>query len=300
MPIATSSHPKALWPGVKKWFGQGYNYNPAEWMHLVDDESSDKKYEEYVNHSGFPMARVSGEGVPVEYVTNAQGFTARISNITYQLGYIVTQEELEDNLYAEVSAKRAPALGRSFAMAKENVVAALYNTAFTATQGDGVALLNASHPLTATGGTASNLLTVAANLSEASIEDAVIQMMQFVDDNGYPIMVTPKSLHVHPSEYFNANRILKTTQQTGTANNDINVVKALGIIPGGVYVNHFFTSQRAWFLRTSEKGLVHQKRVALDIRQDNDFDTKNAKTAGRERYGIGAYDWRALFGTPGV
>lgn len=300
MPITTSAHPKALWPGVKKWFGQGYNYNPAQWSQLVDEETSDKKYEEYVNHSGFPMAKTSGEGVSVDYVTSAQGFTARITNVTYQLGYVVTQEELEDNRYKELSAKRAPALGRSFAMAKENVVAALYNTAFTSTMADGVALISASHPLTATGGVASNVLTVASNLSEAAIEDATIQLMQLVDDNGYPIMVRPQSLHVHPAEYFNANRILKTAQQTGTANNDINVVKALGVIPKGVFVNNFFTSQRAWYIRTTEKGLVYQKRIALDIRQDNDFDTKNAKTAGRERYGVGAYDWRSIFGSPGV
>ena len=299
--IMTSSHPKALWPGVKAWWGRVYDQHATEHTDLFDTFSSDKKYEEDVQIIGFGIVPVKAEGASVTYDTEVQGPTTRYTHVAYALGYIVTHEELKDNLYTEVSNTRAGALARSFRQTKERVAAAVFNNATTSgyTGGDGVVLLSTAHTNTS-GGTYSNKLSVDADLSEASLEDLIIQTMQATDDRGLLINLMPKSLHVAPANWFNANRILKSEYQVDTANNNINVIKATGAIPMGVKVNHYFTDTDAWFLRTNiTNGLKHYQREAIMFDQDNDFDTMNAKAKGYERYSFGWSDPRAVYGSTG-
>jgi len=300
--ITSSNHPKALWPGVKAWWGKSYNDHQTEYTDLFETVGSDKAYEEDVQLVGFGLAKQKAQGASVTYDSEVQGFTTRYTHVAYALGYIVTHEELKDNLYAEVSGTRASSLARGFRQTKENVAANVYNRAFNASYvgGDGVSLINASHPQT-TGGTWSNQLTVAADLSETALEDAVIQLMGFTDDRGLLINTMPKSLHVARQNWANANRILGSVYQTGNANNDINVIKATNALPMGVKLNHYFTDADAWFIRTDcANGLKHYQREAVSFDQDNDFDTMNAKAKGYERYSFGWTDPRAIFGSAGA
>lgn len=299
--ITTASHPKALWPGIKAWWGQVYDEHPEEYIHLFDKETSNQNYEEDVQMTGFGLAPVKEQGAGVEYDSEVQGFVTRYTHVAYALGYIVTKEELDDNLYEKVSKRRAAALAMSFRQTKENVAANIFNRAFnsTYTGGDGVALCSTAHPNT-TGGTWANTPTVAADLSEASLEDAHIAVMGFQDDRGLLINVMPRSLHVARQEWYNANRILKSVYTPGSANNDINVLKATNALPEGIFVNHYFTSPHAWFMRTNVKdGLKYYERVAIQFDQDNDFDTMNAKAKGYERYSFGWSDPRAVYGVNG-
>jgi hypothetical protein len=301
--IGTSAHPKALWPGVRVWFGRTYNEHAKEWTDLVDVENSDQHYEEAWQVTGFGLVPIKGEGAGTAYDSEVQGFGSRFTHLTYSLGYIVTQEEIEDNLYEKVSGTRARALAFSNNQTVENVVANLYNRGFNSsyTGGDGVSLFNTAHPNTS-GGTYSNMLAVGADLSEASLEDLIIQVMGATDDRGLLISLMTKSLHIGRQEFFNANRILKSVFQSGTANNDINVLKATNSIPEGIKVNHYFTAPHAWFLRTNVdkgQGMVFYQRVALSFTQDNDFDTDNAKAKSRQRFSCGWIDPRCAFGSNG-
>lgn len=298
--IMTSNHPKALWPGVKAWWGKSYADHQVEYTELFDVFSSDKAYEEDVQIVGFGVAPVKNQGAAVTYDSEVQGPVTRYTHVAYALGYIVTHEELKDDLYTEVSNTRASALARSFRQTKERVAAGIYNRAGTSgyVGGDGVTLLNAAHPNTS-GGTFSNQLAVAADLSEAALEDLTIQIMQATDPRGLLINLMPKSLIVNPSNYYNANRILKTEYQTDTANNNINVIKANGVIPKLV-VNHYLTDNDAWFIRTNvTNGMKFYERETMSFDQDNDFDTMNAKAKGYERYSVGWTDPRALYGSMG-
>ena len=299
--ITTGSHPKALWPGIKAWWGQVYDEHPEEFTALFDTEMSHQNYEEDVQLTGFGLAPVKTEGQGVQYDSEVQGFTTRYTHIAYALGYIVTKEELDDNLYESVSKKRAGALAMSFRQTKENVAANIYNRAFnsTYTGGDGQALCSTAHPNT-TGGTFANKLTVDADLSEASLEDATIALMGFQNDRGLLINVLPKSLHIARQEYYNAARILKSVNQPTNANNDINVLRANNVFPGGAVLNHYFTSPHAWFIRTNIRdGMKYYSRVGISFDQDNDFDTMNAKAKGYERYSFGWTDPRAVYGSNG-
>lgn len=203
----------------------------------------------------------------------------------------------------EVSKTRATSNARAFRQTKERVCANIYNRAFSGSYlgADGVALCSTAHPNTS-GGTFSNKLTVDADLSEAALEDMLIQIMQATDDRGLLINLMPKSLHVAPANWFNANRILKSALQPGNSNNDINVLNATSAIPGGVKLNHYFTAPQAWFVRTnveSGKGMLFLEREGISFDQDNDFDTKNAKALGYERYSVGFVDPRAVYGSNG-
>jgi hypothetical protein len=299
--ITTGSHPKALWPGIKAWWGQVYDEHPEEFTALFDKETSHQNYEEDVQVTGFGLAPVKSEGAGVQYDSEVQGFTTRYTHVAYALGYIVTKEELDDNLYEQVSKKRSAALAMSFRQTKENVAANIYNRAFNSTYkgGDGVELCSTAHPNTS-GGTYSNKLTVDADLSEASLEDATIALMGFQNDRGLLINVMPKSLHIARQEYYNAARILKSVNQPTNANNDINVLRANNVFPGGAVLNHYFTSPHAWFIRTNVRdGMKYYERVGISFDQDNDFDTMNAKAKGYERYSFGWTDPRAVFGSNG-
>ena len=300
--INTSTHPKLLWPGVHATWGQIYNEHATEYTDLYDILDSDKAYEQDVQVTGFGLAPVKAQGAGVSYDTEAQGIISTYTHIAYALGYIVTYEEMRDNLYEEVSMRRAKANAFSINQTIENVGAFLYNNAFSTTYfttGDGAALVSASH-VNATGGTYSNALTPAADLSEAALEDLCVQIMGTQTDRGLLINVMPKSLHIPRQEWYNANRILKSVLQSNTANNNINVLKATNAFPEGIKLNHYFTAPHAWFVRTNCPNgtqLFWRDRPQFD--QDNDFDTKNAKAATYMRFSVGATDPRGIFGSNG-
>lgn len=301
--ITTASHPKALWPGVKQWWGQVYDEHSVEYTDLFDSETSGQNYEEDVQLTGFGLAQKKAEGAAGLYDSEVQGFTTRYTHIAYALGYIVTKEELDDNLYEQVSKRRAAALAMSFRQTKENIAANVYNRAFNAAYkgGDDVALCSTAHPNTS-GGTWANTPAVATDLSETALEDAVIAIMGLQNDRGLLINIMPQTLHIPRQEVFTAQRILQTTYQTGTANNDINVIKSGNYLPGGFKVNHYFTSPHAWFIRNNipgKTGMKYYERVGVQFDQDNDFDTMNVKAKGYERYSFGWTDPRAVWGVNG-
>lgn len=300
--INTSTHPKALWPGVHAWWGRTYNEHKEEWPMLFDQDTSHQNYEEEVQITGFPLAPAKSEGDGTKYVGETQGTITRYTHVTYSLGYVVTQEELEDNLYTVVSKRRSASLAFAFRQTKENVGANIYNRAFNGsfTFGDGQPLISTAHP-TVSGGTISNRLAVDADLSEASLEDMLVMMMGATDDLGNLINLMPKCLVVSRQEWFNANRILKSVFQAGSGTNDINVLKATNAIPEGIFMNHYLTAPHAWFVRTNVlNGMKMFQRVAISFEQDGDFDTGSAKAKSRERYSFGATDTaRAIYGSNG-
>jgi|TARA_R100001530_G_scaffold413_3_gene629 hypothetical protein len=299
--ITTGTHPKALWPGIHEWWGLKYNEHPEECVDLFTRASSSQSYEEDVEATGFGLAPVKGEGTSTVYDSETQGVTKRYTHVAYGLGYVVTYEELRDNLYEKLSKRRAGALAFSFRQTKENVGANVYNRAFNSNfvGGDGKEMIATDHPTLS--GDQSNRLTVNADLSESSIEDLQIQIMQAKNNRGLKISLIPQSLHVHPSDWFEANRILKSVLQNDTANNAINVLKATNALPKGIKVNHYFTDSDAWFMRTNcPNGAMNFTREAISFEKDNDFDTKNAKAASYERYSFGWTDFRDVWGSAGA
>lgn len=299
--ITTGSHPKALWPGIRAWWGRSYNEHVPEYPDLFETDTSDKAYEEEPEITGFGLAPVKPQGAQIFYDTEVQGPVSRYTHVAYALGYIVTFEELRDDLYEVVAKRRAQQLAFSMRQTQENVLAAIYNQGFNASflGADGVSLFSASHPTL--NGNQSNLLTTAADLSEVAIEDLVIQIMQMANNRGLKISGLPQSLNIPPAYWFEANRILHSVLQNDTANNAINVLRATGAFPRGIKVNHYFSSNTAWFVRTNiPRGIQYFDRDKITFDQDNDFDTKNAKAACYQRYSAFWSDWRGAFGTPGV
>ena len=300
-PITTGAHPKALWPGVKAWFGVGYGEHPEEFKDLFETMTSTQQWEEDVMTSGFPLAPVKREGAPVSYVGHAQVYTARYTHVAYSLGFIVTFEERINNLYAKVANGRAKSLGFSMRQTKEWVAANVYNRCTNGSYlgGDGVVLLSASHPSAA--GNWSNILAPAADISESALEDLVIQVMGATDHNGLKIGLSARSLHIPRQLWFETNRILKSTLQVHTGDNTVNVLKMTGEFPGGIKMNHFFTDSDAFFIRTNAPdGMKHYQRHKIDLEQDNDFDTKNAKASSYDYYSFGWSDPRGIYGSIGA
>jgi len=298
--ISTGNFPKALWPGVKKWYGQEYSDYPVQFDKLFDKSTSDRAWEEIVGTSGLGLAVVKAEGGAVTYDSEQQGFTSRFQHVNYALGFIITQEMMEDDQYMLVGERRSKALARSMRQTKEINGANVYNRAFNSsyTGGDGVCMVSASHPNIA-GGTWSNKITTAADLSEAALEQAVIDIQGYTDDRGLLIAVTPKALIIPRQLAFEAQRILKSDGRVGTDNNDPNVLKMMGSIPQ-VVVNQFLTDSDAWFIRTSEDGLHYFERKADTFAQDNDFDTENAKFKASGRYSFGWSDPRSIYASAGA
>jgi hypothetical protein len=299
--ITTGSHPKALWPGIHAWWGRQYDEWDVEFEKLFDMTSSDQNYEETVETTGFGLAPVKGQGSATTYDSEQQGTVNRYTNVAYSLGYIVTREELDDNLYEVVSKRRAQALAFSMRQTKENVGANIYNRAFNAsfTFGDGKKLITNDHPTV--NGSQSNIISTNADLSEASLEDLTIQIAKARNSRGLRISLMPQTLHVAPENMYEALRILKSTLQNDTANNAVNALKYAGVFPGGVHVNHYFTDSDAFFIRTNvPNGMTGFNRVAPEFTQDNDFDTENAKAKCYERYVFGVSDWRGVYGSPGA
>jgi hypothetical protein len=300
MAINTGSFGKALWPGINTWYGKAYNEFEVEWSKLFTTRSSRKNFEEDVSISSFGMALQKPEGSPVSYDSEQQGFIDRYVHVVYALGFIITREMYEDDLYDVAGERKAKGLAFSMRQTKEVVAANILNRAFNTsyTYGDGKALLVSDHPNIA-GGTYSNILATAADLSESALEQACIDIGKYTNDRGLRIAVKPMKLVVPVDLDFDANKIMKTEYEVGTQNNTVNLVRSR--FPGGVIVNHYLTDTDAWFILTNvPNGLTHFERRADDFKQDEDFDTDNAKYKATARYSFGCSDKRSVYGTPGA
>lgn len=300
-PITSSSFAKALWPGINAWYGRSYDEHEEEFTKLFDMEGSSRAYEEDVGTTGFGLAAIKSEGGGISYDEESQAFITRYQHVVYALGFIVTREIFEDDQYDIVGKRRAEALAFSMRQTKETVGANVYNRAFNAsyTFGDGKELCATDHPNFA-GGTWSNELATAADLSEASLEQACIDIMKFTNDRGLKIKVLPETLHIPVDLVFEADRILNSTLRSGTADNDLNALRSAGKFRT-VHANHYFTDTDAWFIRTNVKnGMKCFNRRSMEFGMDNDFDTENAKYKATERYSFGNTDPRAIFGSPGA
>ena len=299
MLITRATHPSTLWPGVKAFFGLTYEKWEPLYTQIFEEQTSDKAYEEVVEASGFGMASRKFEGASIVYDTDGEGPKSRFTNATFGLGYIVSREEIEDNQYTYVSQNRAKALSFSMQATKETVHANIINRSTDAAYvgADGVPLLSNAHPTR--GGLQSNLVAD-ADLSESSLEDAFKAMWAAKNSRGLPIVLRATKLVIHPAELFNATRILKSTMRVGTANNDTNAIRAMGIAPE-VVANPYLNDLDAWFLLTNApNGLITMKRRAVELQKADDFDTENVKAKSTERYAAGWADWRAIYGSRGV
>lgn len=299
--INSGSFAKALWPGVNAWYGKEYNEYPVEFDKLFDKFTSSRAFEEDVGISSFGLAVVKPEGAGISYDTERQAFITRYQHVVYALGFVITREMMEDDQYDIVGERKAQGLAFSMRQTKEIVAANVYNRAFNASYigGDGVAMVSASHPNIA-GGTSSNIIATAADLSEAALEQACIDISGFTNDRGLLIGVRPESLVISRYMPFEAKRILQTDGRVGTTNNDLNALKDMGMIPK-VIVNHYLTDQDAWFIRTNVKnGMKYFERRADAFDMDNDFDTENAKFKATARYSFGWTDWRGIYGSQGA
>lgn len=301
-PITTSTFPKALWPGVNAWYQKSYNEYPVEWDKLFEKFDSRRNFEQDVGRSGFGLLVAKPEGDAVTFDTETQGFTTTYRHTVYALGFVVTQESMDDDLYDVVAPRKAQELAFSARQTKEVNGANVYNRAFNTSYlgGDGKALLVNDHPNVA-GGTWSNILSTASDLSEAALEQACIDISLLKDDRGLTIALVGDRLVIPPQLEFEAARILKTQYRVGSDLNDINALKELGKFRRGAIVNHFLTDQDAWFIRTNAPhGMKYFERKADSFSMDNDWDTENAKFKVYGRYSFGWSDPRGLFGTPGA
>jgi Mu-like prophage major head subunit gpT len=302
--MTTGSFSKLLWPGIKKIYGDTYNEYPQEWSDIFDKTTSDKAYEEYVGTSMFGLAPIKTQGGSIAYDQAQQGFITRLTNIVYALGFVITREMYDDNQYGDFIKRFSKALAFSMRQTKEIVCANVLNRAFTSgyTGGDGSVMCVSTHPNVA-GGTWSNVLSVASDLTGDALESACIQIMGFQDDRGKTISAMPQKLIISVNDLFNAERILKSSLEYDTANNAVNALKSKGVFPGGIAVNHYLTDADAWFIKTNvPDGLIFQERDADDFSPapENDFDTENAKYKARMRFSVGWNDPRGILGSAGA
>ena len=298
--ITAAQHPKSMCPGIFKWWSSGMEA-PPQWPYLVETETSDKAYEEDVEISGFGVLREKDQGAALNYDAEVQGSITRYTHVAYAGGYIVTYEELRDDLYEVVSKRRAAMLAFAGRQTEEIIAANVFNQAFNSAYpiGDGAAAISATHPTIV--GNQSNLLATSADLSEVAIEDLGVQIMQASDYRGNKIALIPQMLGIAPPNWFDANRIIHSILQNDTSNNAINVIKATGMFPKGIALNHYLTSATAWFIRTNAPyGARFMWRDKPMFDTDNEFDTKNAKAAQYMRFSAGITDFRQYYGTPGV
>jgi hypothetical protein len=301
MAISRAQMVKELLPGLNALFGMEYGRYGEEHKEIFDTESSDRSFEEEVKLSGFSAAPVKAEGDAISYDAAQEAFTSRYNHETIALGFSITEEAVEDNLYDSLSSRYTKALARAMAYTKQIKAASVLNNAFTsATGGDGKALCATDHPLVS-GGTNSNEPAVAADLNETSLEAAVIQIGGWTDERGLLIAAKPKKLIIPRDLMFVATRLLKTEGRVSTADNDINAIATNGAIPGGYAVNNFLTDSDAWFLTTDiPNGLKHFVRTSLTTKMEGDFDTGNVRYKARERYSFGWSDPLGIFGSPGA
>jgi hypothetical protein len=301
MAISRAQALKELLPGLNALFGLEYAKYENEHAEIYETESSERSFEEEVKLSGFGAAPVKPEGSAISYDNAQESFTARYNHETVAMGFSITEEAMEDNLYDSLSARYTKALARAMAYTKQVKAASLLNTGFTTFQsGDGVTLFNNAHP-TVAGGTNANRPSVDTDLNETSLEQAVIDIAAYKDERGLLIAARPRKLIVPPSLMFVATRLLETELRVGTADNDLNALKSNGSIPGGYAVNHYLTDNDAWYLTTDiPNGLKHFVRVAMSTSMDGDFDTGNVRYKARERYSFGVSDPLAMYASPGA
>jgi hypothetical protein len=303
MAISRAQLLKELLPGLNALFGLEYARYGAEHKEIFDIETSERSFEEETKLAGFGAAPVKNEGQAIAYDNAQEAFTARYNHETIALGFSITEEAVEDNLYDSLSARYTKALARAMSYTKQVKGASILNNGFTNSAafygGDGVPLFSTSHPLT-NGGVNSNRPTTGADLNETSLEAAVIQIAAWVDEKGLLIAAKPKKLVIPPALMFVATRLLDTGLRVGTSDNDINAIKNNGSIPDGYTVNHFLTDTNGWFLTTDvPNGLKHFVRAPLTNSMDGDFDTGNVRYKARERYSFGWSDPLGVYGSPG-
>jgi len=306
--ITTSSFAKALWPGVNKWYGDAYNEFSPQWDKLFEKHTSRRAWEEDVGVSMFGLPSVKAEGAGIAYDSSRQGFTSRYNHVVYALGFIVTREAVDDDLYDVVGKQKAKSLAFSMRQNKEIIAANIYNRAFSTsyTGGDGASLIasaggggSSSHPNVA-GGTWTNGVATATDLSEAALEQAVIDIRGFTNDRGLKVQAKPTKLIIPKELMFEATRILKTDGQVYSADNTLNAIKTMGVIPE-IIVNDYLTDTDAWFIKTNvQDGLKYFERDGDSFGMDEDFDTENAKYKARSRFSFGWTDPRAIYGSPGA
>ena len=302
MAISRAQLLKELLPGLNALFGMEYKKYGEEHKEIYETENSDRSFEEEVKLSGFSAAPVKAEGASIRYDTAQEAWSARYTHETVAMGFAITQEAMEDNLYDSLSARYTKALARGMAYTKQVKAAYYLNNAFAGSGvlgGDGKTLCATDHPLIS-GGTNSNRPTTGADLNETSLEAAVIQIAGWTDERGLLIAARPKKLVIPPNLQFVATRLLKTELRVGTTDNDINAIRNNGAIPGGYAINHFLTDTNAWFLTTDvPNGMKHFVRVPMSTGMDVDFDTGNNRYKARERYSFGWSDPLGMFGSPG-
>ena len=302
MAISRAQLLKELLPGLNALFGLEYARYGEEHKEIFETESSERSFEEETKLSGFSAAPVKNEGSAIAYDNAQEVFTARYNHETIALGFSLTEEAIEDNLYDSLSSRYTKALARAMAYTKQTKAAAILNNGFDTDYpgGDGQPLFSASHPLVS-GGTNSNVPTTPADLNETSLEAAVIQIAAWTDERGLLIAAKPRKLVVPPSLMFVATRLLETELRVSTADNDINALKSNGSIPEGYTVNHFLTDTDGWFLTTDvPNGLKHFVRTPMQNSMDGDFDTGNVRYKARERYSFGWSDPLGMYGSEGA
>ena len=301
MAISRAQLLKELLPGLNALFVLEYSRYGEEHKESYETETSERSFEEETKLSGFSAAPVKNEGSALQYDNAQEAWTARYNHETIALGFSLTEEAIEDNLYDSLSARYTKALARAMAYTKQVKAANVLNNGFSSavTGGDGVSLFSAAHPLV-NGGTNSNIPSTAADLNETSLENAVIQIAAWTDERGLLIAAKPKKLIVPPALQFVATRLLETELRVGTTDNDINALKNNGAVPEGYAINHFLTDTNAWFLTTDcPNGLKHFVRSPLATSFDGDFDTGNMRYKARERYSFGWSDPLAIYGSSG-
>lgn len=302
MAISRSQLLKELLPGLNALFGLEYAKYGEEHKEIYEVETSERSFEEETKLSGFGAAPVKAEGASIAYDNAQEAWSSRYNHETIALGFSLTDEAVEDNLYDSLSARYTKALARAMAYTKQVKAASILNNGFSGsfTGGDGVALFSASHPLVS-GGVNSNTQATAADLNETSLEAAIIQISGWTDERGLLIAARPRKLVIPPALQFVATRLLETEQRVGTADNDLNALKNNGAIPEGYTVGHFLTDTNAWFLTTDvPNGLKHFIRTPLATSADGDFDTGNMRYKARERYSFGWSDPLGIWGSPGA
>ncbi len=302
MAISRAQLLKELLPGLNALFGLEYNQYGEEHKEIFEVESSERSFEEETKLSGFSAAPVKAEGAAIAYDNAQEAFTARYNHETIALGFSITEEAVEDNLYDSLSARYTKALARAMAHTKQTKAAAVMNNGFDSdfVGGDGQPLFSASHPLIS-GGVNANIPNTPADLNETSLEAAVIQISGWTDERGLLIAAKPKKMIIPSDLQFVATRLLDTELRTGTADNDINAIRTNGVVPGGYAINHWLTDPDAWFLTTDiPNGLKHFVRTAMATGMDGDFDTGNVRYKARERYSFGWSDPLAVWGSAGA
>ena len=304
MAISRAQLLKELLPGLNALFGLEYKRYGEEHKELYETETSERSFEEETKLSGFSAAPVKNEGTAIAYDNAQEAFTARYNHQTIALGFSLTEEAVEDNLYDTLSARYTKALARAMAYTKQVKAAAVLNNGFTNSAqyygGDGVPLFSTSHP-TVGGGTNNNTQTTPTDLNETALEQAVINIAAWTDERGLLIAAQPRKLIVPPGNQFVATRLLETELRVGTADNDINALKNNGSIPEGYSINHYLTDSDAYFLTTDvPNGMKHFVRTPLSTSMDGDFDTGNVRYKARERYSFGWSDPLGMWGSPGA